>query len=60
MLDTQFITEHLASFGAVEIERDRYHGLLAAALESESDFYCLPSDCATAGGVVLQSVIQTS
>jgi leucyl/phenylalanyl-tRNA--protein transferase len=60
MLDTQFITDHLASFGAIEIERDRYHGLLAEALNGEGDFYCLPPDCATAGGVVLQSVIQTS
>ena len=30
------------------------------ALQSEGDFYCLPPDCAIAGGVVLQSVIQTS
>jgi leucyl/phenylalanyl-tRNA--protein transferase len=60
LLDAQFITDHLASFGAMEVERTQYHRLLAEALVSEADFYCLPPDCATAGGVVLQSVTQTS
>jgi leucyl/phenylalanyl-tRNA--protein transferase len=60
MLDTQFLTEHLASFGAMEIERDDYHRLLAEALITSGDFYCFPPDAAIAGGVVLQSVIQTS
>jgi leucyl/phenylalanyl-tRNA--protein transferase len=32
LLDTQFITEHLAQFGAVEIDRETYRGRLAAAL----------------------------
>lgn len=31
LLDTQFITDHLARFGAVEIPRDLYHELLATA-----------------------------
>ena len=32
LLDTQFVTPHLAQFGAVEISRARYHRLLAEAL----------------------------
>ena len=32
LLDTQFLTPHLASFGGVEITRGRYHRLLADAL----------------------------
>jgi leucyl/phenylalanyl-tRNA--protein transferase len=32
LLDTQFITEHLARFGALEIPRARYHDLLADAV----------------------------
>jgi leucyl/phenylalanyl-tRNA---protein transferase len=32
LLDTQFLTPHLAQFGAIEISRARYHRLLAAAL----------------------------
>ncbi|WP_159727018.1 leucyl/phenylalanyl-tRNA--protein transferase [Methylosinus sp. Ce-a6] len=32
LLDTQFMTTHLASLGAVEISRDSYHALLETAL----------------------------
>jgi leucyl/phenylalanyl-tRNA--protein transferase len=32
LLDCQFMTEHLASLGAVSVPRDRYSALLAAAL----------------------------
>lgn len=33
LLDTQFVTSHLTRFGALEIPRERYKQLLAAALE---------------------------
>jgi leucyl/phenylalanyl-tRNA--protein transferase len=33
LLDTQFVTPHLAQFGAAEIPRDRYKQLLAAAVD---------------------------
>ena len=33
LLDTQFVTAHLAQFGAVEIPRDRYRALLAEAVD---------------------------
>jgi leucyl/phenylalanyl-tRNA--protein transferase len=59
LLDAQFLTKHLENFGAVEIEREEYHHLLEEALEGAADFYFLP-DAAIAGGVVLQSVTQTS
>lgn len=32
LFDTQFLTDHLASLGAVEISRDHYHAQLAQAL----------------------------
>lgn len=32
LLDTQFITDHLTRFGAMEIPRERYRDLLAAAV----------------------------
>lgn len=38
LFDTQFITPHLASLGAVEITRDQYHLRLENALLSEADF----------------------
>ena len=36
LLDTQFITAHLAGFGAVEVPRDRYLTLLECALSREA------------------------
>lgn len=38
LFDTQFITPHLASLGAVELPRSRYMARLAAALEVFADF----------------------
>ena len=39
LLDTQFQTEHLRSFGAMEVPRGRYHTYLQEALETAADFY---------------------
>lgn len=41
LLDTQFVTDHLKTFGAVEVPRDRYHKLLEASLIGEADFAAL-------------------
>ena len=38
LLDTQFLTPHLAQFGAIEIPRARYHRLLAEALHYRAVF----------------------
>ncbi len=38
LLDTQFLTPHLAQFGGVEIPRARYHRLLAEALAYRASF----------------------
>jgi leucyl/phenylalanyl-tRNA--protein transferase len=38
LFDTQFLTDHLASLGAIEITRTQYHGLLKAALTQSADF----------------------
>ena len=38
LLDCQFMTEHLRSFGAVEIDRDSFRALLADALSAEAVF----------------------
>ena len=47
LLDTQFVTDHLRTFGAVEVPRNRYHKLLEASLVGEADF------AAFAGGPML-------
>jgi len=41
LLDTQFVTDHLKIFGAVEVPRRQYHKLLEAALIGDSDFLAL-------------------
>ncbi len=38
LLDTQFTTEHLKRFGAVDVPRGRYERLLAEALSGEAKF----------------------
>ncbi len=43
LLDTQFTTEHLKRFGAIDIPRDRYEKLLAAAIEKPAWFNPPPS-----------------
>src|SRR6202008_2424015 len=53
MLDTQFVTEHLRTFGAVEVTRPAYHKLLDAALVGEGDFGALPVDRPVPGSVAL-------
>jgi leucyl/phenylalanyl-tRNA---protein transferase len=42
LLDTQFITSHLARFGAVEIPRNAYHERLAAAVDVPARFIASP------------------
>jgi leucyl/phenylalanyl-tRNA--protein transferase len=36
------VTEHLKTFGAIEIPKRRYHRLLEEALSGEGDFAALP------------------
>jgi leucyl/phenylalanyl-tRNA--protein transferase len=51
LLDTQFLTPHLAQFGAIEISRARYHRVLAEALRYRGVFpRDLPGGGAGAGG----------
>jgi leucyl/phenylalanyl-tRNA--protein transferase len=58
LLDAQFLTDHLAQFGTVEITQEDYLQRLDAALTLKGDFYGLP---ATAGAEpVLQAISQAS
>jgi leucyl/phenylalanyl-tRNA--protein transferase len=56
LLDTQFVTAHLKSFGAVEVPRPAYHKLLDAALVGEADFAALPTDRPVSGDAILKSL----
>ncbi len=42
LFDTQFITDHLASLGAIEITRAQYHAQLAAAKSRVASFTAAP------------------
>ncbi len=54
LLDTQFVTDHLKTFGAIEISRRQYHKQLEAALFGEGDFFALPIDPPLAGAEALR------
>jgi len=49
LLDTQFVTEHLKSFGALEVPKRRYHRMLEEALHGEGNFAALPVERAVSG-----------
>jgi leucyl/phenylalanyl-tRNA--protein transferase len=44
LLDTQFVTDHLRTFGAYEVPKRRYHKLLEEAIVGEADFAALALD----------------
>jgi leucyl/phenylalanyl-tRNA---protein transferase len=54
LLDTQFVTDHLKTFGAIEVSRRHYHTLLEAALVGEADFGALPFDRPVTGAEALR------
>ena len=56
LLDTQYVTEHLRSFGAVEVSRRRYGALLDQAVAGDADFYKLPVDRPISGARALQII----
>src|ERR1700689_2382160 len=53
LLDTQFVTDHLRTFGAMEVSRPAYHKLLDAALVGEGNFAALALDRPISGRVAL-------
>ena len=48
LLDTQFVTDHLKQFGAIEVERPEFHQRLEGALAHSADFSVMPADAAPA------------
>lgn len=63
LLDTQFVTDHLKRFGAVEIPARHYQIRLQEALETEAEFHSGVSDDVSWGAVealLTQSSTQTS
>jgi leucyl/phenylalanyl-tRNA---protein transferase len=54
LLDTQFLTEHLASLGAVAVSRDTFRLLLAEAMAKEGHFGTWPAQAAMPGAQALE------
>ena len=44
LLDTQFVTDHLKSLGAVEVTRQKYRALLDDAIAGDADFFALSTE----------------
>ena len=58
LLDTQFVTNHLLRFGAIEVSRETFQRILEEALLGRADFMSLPQDYSAESAV--QLVSQTS
>jgi leucyl/phenylalanyl-tRNA--protein transferase len=52
------VTEHLRSFGAIEISRRRYCALLDKAIKGDADFSKLPIDRPIPGARALEIIAQ--
>src|SRR5215475_3722265 len=59
LLDTQFVTDHLKTFGAIEVQRRHYHKLLADALVGEADFGVFPVGTPLPGAVAVAQAART-
>jgi len=58
LFDVQFVTPHLARFGAVKVAKEKYLMLLQAALQGKADFSPLPEDATPQR--ILQEIAHTS
>ena len=56
LLDTQFVTDHLKTFGACELSSRQYHRQLEAALAVEGRFNALPPHQPMSGAEALRRV----
>ena len=56
LLDTQFLTDHLAGLGAVAVSREGFRLMLAQAMAANGDFRAWPPDTAMPGARALELV----
>jgi leucyl/phenylalanyl-tRNA--protein transferase len=60
LLDTQFVTDHLEIFGAVELSRRQYHRLLEHALTVDARFERVPPDQPISGREAVALAVATN
>jgi leucyl/phenylalanyl-tRNA--protein transferase len=56
LLDTQFVTDHLAQFGAIEVPRREYRLLLRAAIDRTAHWYVWPRGMSVPGTAVMAAL----
>lgn len=56
LLDTQFVTPHLESLGAVEVSKERYRVMLADAVAQKADFWVWPQGRVLSGREALDAL----
>jgi leucyl/phenylalanyl-tRNA--protein transferase len=56
LLDTQFVTEHLAQFGAVEIPRREYKLMLRNAIDRRANWHAWPAGHVVSGTEALEAL----
>ncbi len=60
LLDTQFVTPHLETLGAIEVSKERYRLMLAEAVALKADFWIWPKDRKISGRDVLAALPRRS
>ena len=58
LLDTQFVTPHLASLGATEVPRRAYRRALSQAIEKEASSHAWPADKPMTGLAALRLAVR--
>ena len=56
LLDTQFVTSHLASLGAIAVPKEAYHLLLADAVLRQANFWAWPKGEIVTGTQVIEAL----
>jgi leucyl/phenylalanyl-tRNA--protein transferase len=56
LLDTQFVTEHLAQFGAIEVPRREYKALLRNAIDRQANWFSWPQNRTVSGTEALAAL----
>lgn len=56
LLDTQFVTDHLKTFGAVEVPRERYQEMLDEAVSRRANFHAWPKGHIVSGAEALSAL----
>ena len=59
LLDTQFVTPHLAQFGAIEVPRRNYKQLLRAAMDHDAQWDAWPPEAIVRGDEALAAIAET-